>query len=269
MHRNKRVRRSHLSRGRRGTLCAEADMGRTAARSLYRNREPGEIPACTLVEASLWLDVPIGTVRDWTLGRGRDANSGCRSSQPLIEIADQQLDMLSFTNLAELFVLKGIREMGVSLPRVRRAVAFIQDRLRVEHALVGKEMLTDGTDLLVQHVIEQREELVNASRGGQLEMKAIVMNFLQRIDRDPRTGTPLRIFPFTSAKRDDAPRTVMIDPRCQFCQPCISGTRVPTSSIGDRYKAGESIAELAADFGLDSRDVEEAIRFELQTRHAA
>ena len=43
---------------------------------------------------------------------------------------------------------------------------------------------------------------------------------------------------------------------------------VPTAAIAERYKAGDTIEELARDFGAKSNEIEEAIRCELELRTA-
>jgi len=59
------------------------------------------------------------------------------------------------------------------------------------------------------------------------------------------------------------PRYVLIDPYVAFGRPVLTGTGIPTAVIADRYKAGESIDELAEDYGQDRFHIEEAIRCEL------
>ncbi len=61
----------------------------------------------------------------------------------------------------------------------------------------------------------------------------------------------------------------MIDPRVQYGRPVLAGSGIPTAVIAERYKAGESIDALAADYGRDTGDIEEAIRCELRLAEAA
>jgi uncharacterized protein (DUF433 family) len=42
-----------------------------------------------------------------------------------------------------------------------------------------------------------------------------------------------------------------MDPRVEFGRPVLKVSAVPTAVIADRYKAGESIADLADDYGED------------------
>ncbi len=47
-------------------------------------------------------------------------------------------------------------------------------------------------------------------------------------------------------------------------RPVLVGTGIPTAILAERYKAGESIDELALDYGCDRLQIEEAIRCELR-----
>ena len=56
---------------------------------------------------------------------------------------------------------------------------------------------------------------------------------------------------------------MVIDPHVSFGRPVLVGTGIPTAVIAERYKAGESIDELAGDYGRGPSEIEEAIRCEL------
>ena len=56
---------------------------------------------------------------------------------------------------------------------------------------------------------------------------------------------------------------VVIDPRIAFGNPIVDGTGISTAVLAQRYKAGDSIDELADDFGLSRDAVEQAIRYEV------
>ena len=62
----------------------------------------------------------------------------------------------------------------------------------------------------------------------------------------------------------DASAMIVIDPRLSAGRPVIAGTGLTTQVIAERYKAGESIFDLAQDYGHESAELEEAIRYELQ-----
>jgi uncharacterized protein (DUF433 family) len=126
-------------------------------------------------------------------------------------------------------------------------------------------METNGKDLFIEHL----GELINVSREGQLAMKGVLEQFLQRIERDPK-GLAIRLFPFTRNVRlreeslaADAPRIVSIEPTIAFGRPVIAGSRIPTVEIAERFKAGDSFELLAGEYGRPIAEIEEAIRCEL------
>ena len=231
---------------------------------IYRGQDPLDMPAYTLVEIAHCLRVPRATLRAWTLGRSYPSASGERRAQPLIQIADRHTPALSFRNVIELHVLSAVRRKHrVEMSAVRRAIRYLRRRLDVPHPLADQQMATDGRDLFV----ERYGKLVNISRDGQLEMRSLVDVFLSRIDRNP-LGVPIRLFPFTRPRVEEAPRSVVMDPRIQFGRPCIAGTGIPTSIIAERYMMGDSVAELAEDYAQKTLDIEEALRYELEARAA-
>jgi len=73
----------------------------------------------------------------------------------------------------------------------------------------------------------------------------------------------VRLYPFTRKRQPDEPRLVVIDPYVCFGRPTMAGTGVATNIVAERYKAGESIDELAQDYGCERICVEEAVRCEL------
>ncbi len=123
--------------------------------------------------------------------------------------------------------------------------------------------MTDGVHLF----IERYGQLINISRDGQLAMRAVIDAYLERIERDAK-GLPVRLFPFTRRRALDEPRAVVIDPAVSFGRPVLIGTGIPTVVIAERYKAGDSMDDLATDYGRTRLEIEEAVRCELQVEAA-
>jgi uncharacterized protein (DUF433 family) len=86
---------------------------------------------------------------------------------------------------------------------------------------------------------------------------------LDRIERDPQ-GLPLKLYPFTRASDSRVsaadPKIVVMNPRVSFGRPSVGV--VATSTIWNRFLAGDSPGELARDYGLALEAIEEAIRCE-------
>src|ERR1017187_1406536 len=231
--------------------------------ALKTTDDPRLVPAYTLAEAAHYLRMPEGTLRSWVVGRLYPVAGQPKRSRPLIHLNDHKRQYMSFINLVEAHVLAAIRRRhGVKLPKVRRALDYVGRQFRVEHPLINQSFQTDGLDLFV----ERYGELINVSREGQRAMKEILGVYLKRIEWDAR-GVPIKLYPFTRDTQAEAapasdPRVVVMNPAVSFGRPVIAGTGVPVSSIYERYKAGDSVAALAGDFGLEISDIEEAIRCE-------
>jgi len=106
-------------------------------------------------------------------------------------------------------------------------------------------------------------KLIAVSEAGQLAMKEMLEAHLRRVEHDA-TGLATRLYPFTRKRLPDEPRVIVIDPWVSFGRPTIAGTGVPTAIVAERYKAGESVNDLARDYGCQRGHVEEAVRCELE-----
>lgn len=234
---------------------------------LYDGKDPRNLPAYTRDEASRYTGVPVKTLQSWVSGRAYPTGSGRKISKPLILLSDRSSSLLSFTNLIEAHVLNAIRRKhSVSMPKVRKALDYLGKEFGPQSPLAEIDFETDGVDLFVEHY----GNLINASSGGQLAMRDILKVYRNRIERD-ENGIARQLFPFTrhfSDAMQDSPEVVAINPRIAFGKPVIVGTGIPTFVIAERYKTGESIAELADDYRRQPFEVEEAIRCEFELKAA-
>lgn len=229
----------------------------------YGGRSPRDIAAYSPFEAAHYLRVPENTVRNWAFGYSYGARGGRVShTTPLIKVADSRRHLFSFVNLLELHVISALRrDHKVEMRKIRRAMEYLEVQLKSAHPLIDEEMETDGTDIFVT----KYGSLINASRDGQLAMKALLLAHLKRIERDER-GVAIRLFPFTRSRDAgtlaESPRLIAIDPAVAFGRPVIVSSRVPTSEIAERFQVGESPSEIAQDFGRTEEEIWEAIRCE-------
>lgn len=213
--------------------------------------------AYSMGEAAHYLNLPPTTLRAWCLGQ--------RGFRAVIRLDGKSPWALSFLNLVEAHVLAAIRrEHKVPLPAVREALKYVQDHLDLHRPLVQAAFETDGVSLFV----ERLGQLINASKEGQTAMREILQAHLRRIERDGK-GLPIKLFLFT--RRDgtaQAPSPIVVDPRISFGRPVLVGRSVPTAVLADRFKAGDSLRELAEDYEAPSEAIEEAIRCELDRQAA-
>jgi uncharacterized protein (DUF433 family) len=226
-------------------------------------RDPRQEPAYTVSEAAHYLQIPPATLRSWTLGRPYPVQEGERFFEPVIVVASRLPAMLSFVNLVEAHVLDAIRrEYKVGLPAVRNAIAYLRQELESRHPLAEQKFETNGMDLFIRKL----DELITVSKGGQRAMPEILDAYLERIEWDE--GLATKLYPFTRQRDFTQPKVIMIDPRVSFGRPVLAGTGIRTDLIAERYKAGESMDELARDYGRDRAEIEEAVRCELALKAA-
>ena len=223
-----------------------------------------ETPSYGITEAAHYLRIPIATLRSWVIGRYYPTESGKQFFKPLIAAPHQEPLILSFMNLIEVHVLDAIRRQhSVPLQKVRTALDYLQKKFPSKHPLAEQAFATDGIDLF----IHKYGQLINISQAGQLAMKSLLEAYLRRIERSP-AGVPIRLFPFTRKREINEPKAVVIDPYVSFGRPVLAGTGIATAVIAERYKAGESMDELAKDYDRQRDEIEEAIRCELQLEAA-
>lgn len=223
------------------------------------------IPTYTVVDAARYLNIPSGTLQSWLRGRTYLTQEGPRYYEPLIHRPSTSLPQLSFTNLIEAHVLRVIRkDHKVRLDKVRTALDYLEQQFQIPHPLAQIQFQTDGVNLFVDLV----GQLVEVSRPGQLVMQETLQHLLQRIEWDEQ-GIAAKLYPLTSGLKENVPKQLVIDPRIAFGRPTLVGTGIPTQNLATRYKAGESIDDLALDYNCDRLQVEEAIRCELSLQDAA
>lgn len=228
----------------------------------WLGRDPRVLPAYGVAEAAHYLRIPKATLRAWAVGQG--------AFKAVLDIPERDRPpLLSFVNLVEVHVLDALRrQYQLPLPRLRRGLTSLKRLFpRTTHPLAEIDVHTDGFDVFVEHL----GQLVNVTRDGQVEIRRVLEAHLRRVERDAG-GVAVRLFPFTrkrplagtSKARLEEPRFIVIDPRVSFGRPVLAGTGVPTGVIAERYKAGESVDDLAHDYARDRLEIEEAIRCELE-----
>lgn len=203
-----------------------------------------ELPLYGLNEAALYLRVPIKTLEYWVFTR------------PLIKAASSEPRSLSFMNLLECHMLAAMKNLyDLRLPKIRRAVAHLSATTGFRHPLIEQPLYTDRNDVLIKEL----DKMLNISRGGQYAIPQIVNVHLERIDYDKGI---FNFYPFVRERSAQEPKLIVINPSIGFGKPVIAGTGISTAVIASRFNARESVPDLAKEYGLEEKQVEEAIRWE-------
>ena len=112
-----------------------------------------------------------------------------------------------------------------------------------------------------QVVLDRYGQLINLSASGQLAMRRMFDEHLKRIEWADVTF-PIRLYPFIASSAETPEKPIAIDPAIAFGRPIVVSAGVTTQAIADRIDAGEAVDEIANDYGLATRDIEQAVLYE-------
>lgn len=222
-----------------------------------------DIPLYTVAEAARFLGVPTSTFVTWAKGYvRRPPRRPPVIGAPVVtsSVAERGYPSIPFVGLAEAMVLAAFRRGGVSLQHIRRAVPVIEQEIGVEHALASKRLYTDGAVILYDYAEAERDE----DLGGLTEVVSrqrvfarVIREYLKRIEYGSDGWAARLVSPAT------AQPLVLADPERSFGQPIFIHGGVRVEDVLDRWRAGESLVEVAEDFGVPPEDVEDILRVTL------
>ncbi len=231
------------------------------------NFDPRDIPIYSIPQAAQYLRLPKDRLRYWVKGWFSETKAQKRFFKPLIKLYHNTFELrpqskttlLSFTNLVEAHVLIAIvKAARFDQKQLSTELDYINRHLSTPQLYAGIEFQIEGIALLFERFGQKL-----AASDREQEARQILKTYFDRIVRD-EAGLPIKLYPFTKLSGADEPKTVMIDPRISFGRPVLAGTGIPTAMLAERYKAGDSIDELAEDYNCDRLQIEEGIRCELQ-----
>jgi uncharacterized protein (DUF433 family) len=212
----------------------------------------------TLREAATYLGLPASTLHAWARPAG--------DMTPIITCfpARGREATVPFIGFAEAYVLSVFRRAGVPMQRIRPAVEVLSSGIGVEHALASKRLYTDGAEVLYDYATsEQDEELggLTVVRTNQRQFAEVVRDYLKRITYG-EDGWASRVC--LPAYRQ---AEVIVDPRRAFGMPLVVHGGARVEDLVDRFVAGDTLADIAQDFGVPEPEVEDVVR--VATRAAA
>ena len=149
------------------------------------------------------------------------------------------------------------------MQNVRNGLDTLKERFNSEHPLLDPRFQTDGVSLFIQ----ESDQLLNLSKGGQLALKEIMEVYLQRVVWN--ANGLVKYYPFVYRERANEPKIISMSPPISFGQSVIDGTGISTAVIAARFAAREDPDTLAAEYGLSKEEIWEAIRWEGEYRKAA
>lgn len=207
------------------------------------------IPNYRIREAARYAHLSSQTVANWHSKPGANRRSTLSTKESGAA--------LSYLQLIEVAVVASFRKSGVSLKKIKAAREYLAKQLEAEFPFASYRFKTDGKELWMDYAQFEAKAgdktLLAASRGGQLAWTDIIGR-LHEFDYESDEGLAIR---WHVAGRDES---VVIDPRIQFGAPSVEG--VATWAFRGRWEAGETLDDIADDFGVANLDVLAALSFE-------
>ncbi|MCX6416084.1 MAG: DUF433 domain-containing protein [Actinobacteria bacterium] len=250
-------------------------MGGTLTTTLTRTKrrvlDPFTAPLYTVPEAARHLNVPTSTLRNWAKGYDWTSHGRTVHGDPIlttVKATRSSPASIPFVGLAEGLVLAAIRQSGVPLQRIRPALTKLDEEFGIQHALASKKLYTDGAEVLLDISTNlddpaERQALGDlvVVRNGQRVFNDVVKSYLKRIKYDAEGYVHLIRLPAYSVAE------VIVDPTRGFGQPIFARGGVRLEDALSLFRAGESLGEVAEEFGVPIPELEDAVR--VATRVAA
>ena len=207
-----------------------------------------DLPVYRLGSAAKYARTNVQRVSYWRRGAGNQQNvTLARSSE---------VPLLTYLELIEVAFVASMRELGISLTKIRRTREYASRELASQHPFAQYDWKTNGIHLLLglQQVEggAQFTEAIVGDRYGQMAWHHLLNERFAEFDYEDDL-----VLTWHPRGRDNC---VTIDPRVAFGSPTAGG--IATWAIKDRYEAGEPLADIMDDFRLEEYQVKDALDFE-------
>jgi len=215
-----------------------------------------DTPIFTIADTHRHLDVPGTTVARWmaTTVAGKPLVHRLRPESP-------KAPSVPFVAVVETFVLRLLRDRGMSLQDICTAVRKVRRAIGSEYALASKRITTDGVDVIID--VSRRSnvrEWVRA-RDDQAAFREVIERHLLNIEFDT-DGIARRLRLPTYEGAD-----VIVDPRFGLGQPVLAQQKVRVQDLVDAWWGGDRLQNIAREYRVPLPEAEAAIR--AATKHAA
>lgn len=158
---------------------------------------------------------------------------------------------IDFLTLMEFYTFYQLRKNGVSVKKIIKA-----------HDEIGKAYNTRFPFALSKKISSEQkkvwyeylDEMICADGKHQLAFKKVIEPFLAKIEFDD-SNLATRFSPLGNG------RYVVVDPKIQFGEPVVSGTRVTASTIIRLIRGGERKEHIALLYGLPNAAIDDVEEF--------
>jgi uncharacterized protein (DUF433 family)/DNA-binding transcriptional MerR regulator len=210
-----------------------------------------DLPTYTIPEAALSLGIAERTLRSWCLG-----------SNPLFDPPTTigKIPLLSFRDLVDVHIVQTARKYhDVPMSRIKSALETARNHGNAHPLQDDRIRIFAKCLVIIEPGRGRRKRAVwNISRHGQTGIPQVVDLYTRRISKD-RQGNPIGLYPSRLWEQDGRKRPVAIHPNVMSGRLVVTGTRIPVALLKAEALAGKLPKQLAKDYRLSTRRVEEAL----------
>lgn len=193
------------------------------------------------------------TLRRWLL-RDDDTHKPLWHPEPEAKGAP---DALSFRDLLEVKAVWALKQQGVSLQTIRRALENLKSHYQVDYPLTNPRLATDGKDVFIQTIDASGEEwLSDLAKRQKVIAEFVNPSILKSISFD-EGHNPVAWQP------DPKDPLIQVDPKRGFGKPYVLPSYLSTRTLAKAYAAeGEDAGAVARYFDITEDEVIRAANFE-------
>lgn len=159
--------------------------------------------------------------------------------------------LITFLDLVSMRMVAVLRSRRIRLQEIRNAEVWLRRDFGLEWPFASRDLWTFGSDVFIQFA----DHLIAASRFGHIAMQ-FVEDWLSKVELD-------MTFDVDDIACSWSPyQDVRLDPKIQFGEPCIDGSRIPTRAILSKVKAGDAPEVVAMLYDINITQVEHGIQWE-------
>ena len=161
---------------------------------------------------------------------------------------------LSFADLIDLRVVKGLRRANISMQKIRFAISYSQEKLGIERPLSSLSFKIDGKQIIIEALEKDGELLsLDKSNAGQKIFAKLIDQSLQDLEYEDD-----RVVRW----RPSFARGVVIDPSRNFGDPLIDKYGISTEIIAKEFLVFGSKKYLSKIYEIPTKDIDVALKFE-------
>lgn len=158
---------------------------------------------------------------------------------------------ITFPDLVSMRMVAMLRSEGVKLHEIRTTEKYLRKEFDLQWPFATRSLWTYGHHVFICF----EEKLLTVSKFGQQAM-GFVKGWLKEIKPDmtfDKNDLASTWFPYDG---------ICLNPKIQFGEPCIEGTRVTTRTIWSNFKAGDSLDAISTLYELDISQMKNAVEWE-------